>query len=509
MKYIKGNDRSQIALIPSSLEESIDQNSTVRVIDLFVDSLDLAELDFKLDHTENGRPAYHPSDLLKLYLYGYMNKERSSRCLERECKSNLEAMWLMKSLTPDHNTISNFRRDNPEGIAAVFRATVKIAKNFDLIGGKLIAGDSTKLRAQNSKKNNYNKKKIARHIKFIDNSLEKYNELLAQADGDDKEKIQDKIDNANKRKEDYENLDKQLDETGETQISTTDPDSRNIMLRNNICEVAYSAQTTVDDKNKIPIDYKLTNQNDAKAMGEMLERAEEIIEHNNFTALYDKGYHNGSELKKAEELEIKTIVAIPNNNGATRAPDEKYYSDKFIYNQQPDTYTCPQGQALTTKGKWYEMKSGAKVKHYKTKACKTCPARNLCTRSKTGRLLSRSEFQPQYENNQKRFDKNYQLYRQRQAIVEHPYGTIKRQWGFCYIITKRGMDRASADVGLMFTAYNLRRLFSIIGQNELKKYFKELDHFLTPILISAKLILSVLTTTFRNLKYYKPNLQHA
>ncbi|NQY08103.1 MAG: transposase, partial [Flavobacteriales bacterium] len=266
-------------------------------------------------------------------------------------------------------------------------------------------------------------------------------------------------------------------------------------------------------KNKIPIDYKLTNQNDAKAMGEMLERAEEIIEHNNFTALYDKGYHNGSELKKAEELEIKTIVAIPNNNGATRAPDEKYYSDKFIYNQQTDTYTCPQGQELTTKGKWYEMKSGAKVKHYKIKACKTCPARNLCTRSKTGRLLSRSEFQPQYENNQKRFDKNYQLYRQRQAIVEHPYGIIKRQWGFCYIITKKGIDRASRRrkyyCVIVFTAYNLRRLFSIIGQNKLKKYFKELDYFLTRILISVKLILCVLTTTFRNLKYYKPNLQHA
>jgi|TARA_B100001971_G_C18225910_1_gene560390 transposase len=509
MKHVKGNDRSQIALIPSSLEEVIDPNSEVRVIDLFVDSLDLEELNFRLNYGENGRPAYHPSDLLKLYLYGYMNKVRSSRDLERESKCNLEAMWLMQSLTPDHNTISNFRRDNKEAIAQVFKATVKIARNFNLIGGKLIAGDSTKLRAQNSKKNNFNKKKIERHIKLIDSSLERHNEQLAQADGDDKEKIQEKIDNCNKRKDDYENLDKQIEKSGQPQISTTDPDSRNIMLRNNICEVAYSVQTTVDAENNIPIDYQVTNKNDTKAMGPMLERAQEIIGHNKFTALYDKGYHNGSELKNAEDLGIETIVAIPKNNGASRAPDERYFSDKFIYNQEQDTYTCPEEQTLTTKGKWYQMKSGANVKHYKTKACGTCPVRAMCTRSKTGRLLSRSEFQPQYENNQKLFDQNYQLYRQRQAIVEHPYGTIKRQWGFSYIITKKGMDRASADVGLMFTAYNLRRLFSIIGQKELKKYFKEIASYSSRILIQIKLFLSVLTTSFRNENNCKHNLNIA
>ena len=188
MKYIKGNDRNQIALIPTSIEAALGQDNEVRLIDLFVDSLDLDQMDFRLDYGENGRPAYHPSDLLKLFIYGYLNKCRSSRDLEKECNRNIEVIWLLKSLTPDHNTISNFRRDNNKAIRNVFKATVELAKNFELIGGKLIAGDSTKMRAQNSKKNNYNKKKIDRHIQHIEGKLEHNTELLAQADGDAKKK---------------------------------------------------------------------------------------------------------------------------------------------------------------------------------------------------------------------------------------------------------------------------------------------------------------------------------
>lgn len=184
MKYIKGNDRHQIALIPTSLEEAIDESNEVRIIDLYVHSLDLDEMDFRLNFGENGRPAYHPSDLIKLFLYGYLNKIRSSRDLERACHINIEVMWLLKSLTPDHNTIANFRKDNAKAIRNVFRASVQLAKNFDLIGGKLVAGDSTKLRAQNAKKKNYNKKKIARHLEYIDARLAHYNKELEKADGD-------------------------------------------------------------------------------------------------------------------------------------------------------------------------------------------------------------------------------------------------------------------------------------------------------------------------------------
>ena len=252
MKYIKGQSRQQITLFPVSLDDAVDAENEVRLIEVFVENLKLDEFGFKIGFVENGRPAYHPADLLKLYIYGYLNRIRSSRQLEKESKRNIEVMWLLKCLKPDHNTISNFRRDNPKAIKKVFRETIKIAKYFNLIGGKLLAGDSTKLRAQNGKKNNFNQKKIDRHLEYIENKLAEYEKALAESDGD-KEEIKKEIDKQNQRKEGYKELEKQLKESGQTQISTSDPESRHGITRNNITEVSYSAQTTVDEKNNIPI----------------------------------------------------------------------------------------------------------------------------------------------------------------------------------------------------------------------------------------------------------------
>ncbi len=476
MKFIQGHNRNQINLFPVSLEQSIDPDNEVRIIDLFVDSLILKNYGFRIDFTENGRPAYHPSDLLKLFIYGYLNKVRFSRDLEKECRRNIEVMWLLKCIKPDHNTISNFRRDNPKAIKKVFRTTVQIAKHFDLIGGKLIAGDSTKLRAQNSKKNNYNQSKIDRHIAYIDNKLEEYTGALAENDGDNRRQIEDEIDKQQKRKDNYRNLEKQLKESGKNQISISDPESRQIMIRNNITEVAYNVQTTVDSKNNIPIDYMVTNQNDSKAMGDMVRRTKSILGTSEFTVLYDKGYHTGSELKIAQDLGVETIVAIPGIPVSSQAPNHEYNYEYFRYDTLTDTYTCPLGDILRTNGSWYkQLTSSGKViwfKQYKTRACKSCQARSECTRSKTARLIQRSEFAEYYEANRINTLEKEHLYRRRQAIVEHPYGTIKRQWGFSYILTKKGMDRASSDVGFMFIAYNLRRIGNILTKNQLKEYLR-------------------------------------
>jgi transposase len=214
MKFIQGQNRNQVNLFPISLDQSIDPENEARIIDLFVESLSIKDYGFRTDFPENGRPAYHPSDLLKLFIYGYLNKVRSSRDLEKECKRNIEVMWLLKCLRPDHNTIANFRRDNPKAIKKAFRATVEIARHFDLIGGKLIAGDSTKLRAQNSKKNNFNQAKIDRHIAYIDNKLEEYTRALAERDGDDKEQIEEEIKKQQERKEQYREIEKQLTAEG-------------------------------------------------------------------------------------------------------------------------------------------------------------------------------------------------------------------------------------------------------------------------------------------------------
>jgi transposase len=476
MKFIKGQNRNQIQIFPVSLDEGIDQDNEIRIIDLFVESLPIKEFGFRTDFIENGRPAYHPADLLKLFIYGYLNKVRSSRDLEKECRRNIEVMWLLKCLKPDHNTIANFRRDNPKAIKKVFRVTVQIAKHFNLIGGKLIAGDSTKLRAQNSKKNNFNQAKIDRHIAYIDNKLEEYTRALAEHDGDDTEQVQEEIKKQQERKEQYREIEKRLNESGQAQISISDPESRQIILRGNITEVCYNVQTTVDAKNNIPIDFKVTNQNDSRAMGNMVQRAKSILGTNDLTALYDKGYHTGSELKTAQELGVETIVAIPDVPSTSQAPDHDYNYENFKYDSSLDTYTCPQGEVLKTNGSWYKTHGRRNIlisfKQYKTKACKSCPARMKCTRAKAGRVIERSIYAEYYERNRKNKEAKEKLYKRRQAIVEHPYGTLKRQWGFSYILTKWGMNRAGADIGFMFITYNLRRILSILGKDQLMKHLK-------------------------------------
>ena len=474
MKHIQGQNRSQTYIFPVSLDESIDKDHEVRLIDLFVDSLELSDFGFKVDFEENGRPAYHPADLLKLYIYGYLNKSRSSRDLEKECHRNIEVMWLLRRLCPDHNTISNFRRDNPTAIKKVFRQTVKLAKHFKLIGGKLLAGDSTKLRAQNSKKNNFNQKKVERHLAYIENKLSEYEKALSENDEDQKPEIQKEIDKQKTRKEKYQNLKEQLNQTGQAQLSLSDPESRQMITRNNITEVAYNVQTTVDAKNNIPIDYKVTNTNDSKAMGNMLQRAKTILKTNDFTALYDKGYHTGSEFEIAHSLGIQTMVAIP--TVAAQAPDPFYNVENFSYNPKQDNYTCPQGEHLTTNQTWHQAKT-YRFKRYTTKACMSCPVKPECSKAKYGKAIQRSEYQNYIQQNKQRIEYNKSYYKRRQAIVEHPYGTIKRQWGFNHVITKKTMKRASADVGFMLIAYNLRRLMNILNANELKSYLKEILSF--------------------------------
>jgi len=312
----------------------------------------------------------------------------------------------------------------------------------------------------------------------IDNKLEEYTRALAENDGDNKQQIEDEIKKQQERKGQYKEIEKQLKESGEAQISTSDPESRQIMLRNNITEVAYNVQTTVDAKNNIPIDYKVTNQNDSKAMGNMVQRAKSILRTNKFTVLYDKGFHTGSELKTAQDLGVETIVAIPGVPSTSQAPNHDYNYEHFIYDETTDTYICPQGQTLRTNGSWYKelTSSGNTIlfKQYKTRACKSCQARSQCTRSKNARLIQRSEFADYYEKNRRNSVEKEHLYKRRQTIAEHPFGTIKRQWGFSYILTKKGINRASSDVGFMFIAYNLRRILNILTRDQLKEYLRVL-----------------------------------
>ncbi len=488
MKYIIGQDRTQIPLFASSLDQAIDQDNEVRLIDMFVDSLNLADFGFKVNFSENGRPAFLPSVLLKLFIYGYLNRIRSSRALEKECRRNIELMWLLRCLVPDHNTISNFRRDNPKAIRRVFRATVQLAAHFNLIGGKLIAGDSTKLRAQNSKKNNFNPAKIERHIAYLDAKLEEYCKILANEDNDtltpaEKTAIQTKIKKHKNRKAKYEQFQQQLEESGDTQVSTSDPDSRQLITRNNITEVAYNVQTTVDAEHCLTIDYKVTNVNDSKAMGNMVRRAKTVLQKDDFIGIFDKGYHTGSEFDYVNKLGIEVIVAAP--DVASHAPDQAFDVENFTYDKDNDLYICPANQTLTTNGNWYNKSRGKsinKVKHYKSNKCKACPFFSQCTTNSKGRLIERSEFADLIAENKVRLEQNKDLYLQRQAIIEHTYGIFKRQWDFYYVMTKKTIKHASADVGLIFVALNFRRIMNIVGVDKLKAYFKAIIALLNSFL---------------------------
>ena len=479
MHFITGFDRQQTALFPQSIDELIASDHPIRFLDQFIDTLNLAHFGFKDPSKQiNGRPPYRPADLLKLYIYGYMNRIRSSRALEKEYKRNIELLWLIKGLAPDHNTIANFRKDNPQAIKKVFQETVRMAKNLNLIGGVLLAGDGTKLRAQNAKKNNYNERKIALHLAYITKKLAEYNAELAEADGDLKDELAKKIDQHKQQRTKYQEIQSELEKTGEKQLSTSDPDSRQIMVRGLINEVAYNVQSTVDAKNKLPIAYEVTNQNDKNALSGMVKTATEVLGTSNFEAVFDKGYHNAEEIEKCHQMGVEVYVAIP--KPASNAPDHAFNLSKMLYNAAQDTYECPAGQTLETNGNWYYKKS-YRVKQYKTSHCKICALKSRCTKAKGGRIIERHEFAEALERNRQAIAQKPAVYHQRQALVEHPFGTMKRAWGFDHIMTKKTIQHASADVGLMFIAYNLKRIINSIGCKALMRILGDFSLFKSSI----------------------------
>ncbi|MBA3971436.1 MAG: transposase, partial [Bacteroidetes bacterium] len=334
--------------------------------------------------------------------------------------------------------------------------------------------------------------------------------VLAQQDGDtiaaQKQEIVEKINKHKKQKNKYLEFKKRLEDTGEVQISTSDPDSRQLITRNNITEVAYNIQATVDARHNIPIDFKVTNQNDSKAMGNMVRRAKTIIGKSDFTLLYDKGYHTGTEFDYAHKQGVEVMVAVP--EVASHAPDMAFDVANFVHDKKLDVYLCPAGQQLQTNGSWYFKKHGKttnRMKHYKTPACKSCSFFERCTKNKAGRLIERTEHAELIEANRQRIELKKELYRKRQAIVEHPFGIIKRQWDFYYIMTKKTIKHASADVGLIFTAFNLRRIFNLMDQNILKKYLK----VLAPIFVFVRTHFKPMPAfVFQTITYLKLQLHY-
>jgi transposase len=487
MPHKKGTDHDQLLLLPPTLDDFIEEDNPVRVIEAFVDTVDFERLRFaKVRCKDTGCRPYHPGDLLKLYMYGYTNRIRTSRKLERECTRNVELMWLLHDLRPSARTIAYFRSDNKKALKLVFRQFIMMTKSWGLLEGKLLATDGSKLRAVNSKKNNYNQKKIELHLGRIDEKIQEYLDELDKNDKEDngkrKEDIQKTLRELNERRKKYENLEKQLKSTGEEQISTTDPQARQLMIRGQITEVAYNVQTTVDSKHNLVIDVKAVNINDKKMASVMGRRAKAIIGHGNFDHLLDKGYHNGEKIDECARHGIRTLISPPAASRSGEIPTPEFYNDKFIYNPQTDSYTCPAGQTLTTNGTLYNVKSwngNTQIKQYKTRGCRTCACHSKCTSSpkERGRILQRSIYQDVVEKNDHRVMAEKEKYRRRQEMVEHPFGVVKRQWGYDHVFLK-GIDKVEAESNLIFLCYNLKRVINILGINLLIKRLREISLFL-------------------------------
>jgi transposase len=472
MAHRTGSDRNQLLLLPPSLDELIGEDNPAKVIDAFVDSLDIKEAGFKNSiPAEKGCPPYNPADLLKLYLYGYLNRIRSSRKLEKECTRNIEVIWLLNQLRPKYRTIAYFREHNLKALKNVFRQFVVMMKKWDLIAGDLLAVDGSKFRAVNSKKNNYNQQKIQRHLNYIDQKIDEYLKELDENDhkeqGERKLKVNECLHQLEQRRQKYIALERQLKETGQDQVSTTDADARQIIIRGDIAEVAYNAQTTVDSKHNLVIDTKVINTNDRKILSTMGLQAKEILGKESFDLLADKGYHNGEELLKCDLINIKTYVAPQENISGNKIPTTEYQGDKFRYNSQDDCYICPEGQTLSSNGKWYKKFYRTHitlVKHYKTKACRECRMRCWCTSSpiERGRLIERSQYQDSVDANNLRVRNEKEKYRIRQTMSEHPFGVVKRQWGYDHVMMK-GLEKTDSEISLVFLCYNIKRVTNIMG----------------------------------------------
>jgi transposase len=499
MPHVIGEQRNQLFMI--NLEQLVPKCSFARAIDVFVDAIDLESFGFAhVQCKEEGRPSYHPSILMKLYLYGYHYGIRTSRKLEREAQYNLEALWLTSCQYPKYKTIADFRKNHSKAFRAIFRRFVVLLKEWELIDGTTIAIDSFKIRAQNSLKNNLNQASIDRHLEYIEAKIDEYESQLEQSDKEEEQQgLRDKIQLQNQRKAGYLDKEQQLVASGEDQLSLTDPDARSVILHRNIVQVGYNVQASSDSKNKLLVEYETGDVNDTHALSGMAIATKGLLGLEQMKVLADKGYHTGEELSKCEQEGITTFVS-------PKAPSTKdtglYPVTSFIYDKSKDIYTCPAGEALTTNKVWHKHSGSGKsspfqFQRYTTPACKCCQFRDKCTQGKAnGRAIDRSQYAGAIEENNERVNSNPDYYRQRQQVTEHPFGTLKRQRGFTFTLMK-GKEKVLGEVGLEFTCYNLTRCMTILGIDEFIKMLNK--RRLCIFSIQMRLILDTLKLLFSEL----------
>ncbi len=472
--YKKGENRKQQLLFPPSIDEYVDENNQVRAIEDYVELLDMVKLGFTKSalNASDGQPAYHPKLLLKIYIYGYLNKIRSSRRLEIEISRNIEIMWLCSGLKPSYKTIANFRKENSKPLKKVFREFTLLCKELDLITGELVAIDGAFLRANASKNQLILKKSVIQDLKTINEKIDAYLTKMEFLDSEEKkEKALQPLPTNNlvKMKTKKEKLDQDLElleEMGITQYNRTDPDAK-LMVKPSHNLMAYNSQIVVDDTFKFIVATEVSgDNNDYGKLYNMAIETKDITQNDTITIVADTGYYSAKEISKCQEDDINAVVAIPKNEKTQK--DKGYYlHSDFVYKKDSDSFTCPNQQILTKSNSVIMKENGTKNYVYRagSKTCNACPLRDNCIPNKTAykrvSCLEYADIVIAYKEKMKTI-KAKELIKKRGSIVEHPFGTIKRHLGWDHFLV-RGIEKVSGENALIMFSYNFRRLLNLIG----------------------------------------------
>jgi transposase len=472
-RFVVGVDRDQATLLPECLEDWVDENNPVRAVDVFVDALDLADLGFGgVQARATGRPAYHPSTLLKLYIYGYLNRVQSSRRLEREAGRNLEVMWLTGRLAPDHKTIADFRRDNGPAIRQVCAQFVELCRKMGLLAKASVAIDGSKFKAVNSRDNNFTKGKLKRRLKQIEDSVARYLGQLDTADrrtiaGEDpseavlltKMRLKEKLVKLEEEVKRLRVIEKRLLASPDQQISLTDPDCRSMATSGRGSGmVAYNMQSAVDTVHHLIVAHEVTNVgSDRSQLATMAQAAKTALHSGNLDVVADRGYFKGEEILTCEETGITVTLPKPQTSGAKSAG--RFGKPDFVYLTEEDVYRCPSGEKLQYR--YTSDEAGLQMRSYWTNACASCAIKSQCTTGKE-RRVKRWEHEHVVEAVQERLDKNPQAMRVRRETVEHPFATLKMRMGATHFLMKR-LKNVATEMALNVLGYNLTRVIAIMG----------------------------------------------
>jgi transposase len=470
MTHIAGHDRSQTLLLPESLDEYVGPENPVRFIDAWVDGLDLTAAGFaRMAAKATGRPGYAPKDLLKLYIYGYLNRVRSSRRLEAETHRNIEVIWLLRHLKPDFKTIADFRRDNRNAFRPVFRQFVLLCRQLDLFGRELLAVDGTRIKAVNNKDRNFTRASLTEFIKLADTKLDDYLQRLDQSDaaesttgGSRVKNLAEKIAAIRERRTRCADMLAHLDRTGEDQISLTDPDSRAMAAHTRVA-VGYNVQVAVDTEHKLIVEQQVTNQVvDMGLLTQTAEPAKEVLGVEKIAVVADRGYFKIEDIEACEKAGIEPYVPRPQRGPSVKAG--LFRKDEFQYDASSDSFLCPAGQRLHAYS--FSLLRGLKKINYTNQlACDDCAIRSRCTGGRF-RTVSRLENEAVLDRMQARLAKRPDILDRRRESVEHPFGTIK-QWMNQGAFLMRGLEKVRAEFSLTALAYNLRRVLNLVGFTEL------------------------------------------